>query len=177
MRRRALIASSLALLSCAGCGGFGGDEAPPERVTGPALLTDKQIERQPAGSPQRAVFEWWRGLQFKNAVEAAPYFSSSLHMTPTKLTKYLPAVESAFTYRPRLIDVQESGDTAIVRLLLEKTTRNPNGRLDREQKAQAFNLVRQGGSWKLSDNLYLGAIYEQFRNFAALAGQAPNSGQ
>ena len=177
MRRPALIASCLALLACAGCGGFGGDDSPPERISGPALLTQKQVDKQPVGSPQRAIFEWWRALQFKNTPEAVPYFSPSLHMTPSRLTKYLPAAESALAYRPRLVEVQESGDKAIVRVLLEKITTNPNGRLDRERKAQAFNLVREDGSWKLSENLYLGAIYQQYRNFAALAGGKPNPGQ
>jgi hypothetical protein len=75
------------------------------------------------------------------------------------------------------VDVDESGDRAIVRLLLERRTKNPNGRIDREQKAQAFNLVRESGSWKLAENLFLGAIYQQYRDLAAAAGANSNSGQ
>ena len=166
MRRSSLIAAALAALVCAGCGGFGGGEV-TERITQSPLLTERQVERQPVGSPQRAVFEWWRALQFKNAVEASRYFKSSLGLTPRKLYRYLPSAEPAVANRPRLFDVETSGDRAIVRLLLEKTTTSPNGRADRARKAQAFNLVREHGDWKLSDNYFLAGTYRTYRLFSA----------
>lgn len=179
MRPRWLITTSLALLACAGsvgCGGFGGDDV-TVRVTQPALLSKKQVERQPAGSPQRAFFTWWRALQYKNAVEATGYFSASLHMTPGRVYRYIQAAESNLASRPRLVDVETTGDKAIVRLLMERITKNPNGRTDRERKAQAFNLVREDGSWKLADNLYLEGIYRIYREFTAPLRQKGNAQQ
>jgi hypothetical protein len=169
MRRRSLITTSLALLACAGsvgCGGFGGDDV-TQRVTEPALVSKKQVERQPAGSPQRALLMWWRALQYKNAVEAVGYFSASLHMTPRRVSRYIQAADSSLVNRPLLVDEDTVGDKAIVRVLMERITKNPNGRLDRERKAQGFNLVREGGSWKLADNLYLGGLYRVYRAFTA----------
>jgi hypothetical protein len=176
MRRSVLIATSLAALACAGCGGFGGGQV-NSRTTQPAVLTKQQVDRQPAGSPQRAVFEWWRALQFKNPVEAAGYFSASLHLKPPRVYKYIQAAESNLANRPHLVDAQTSGDHAIVRLMLERVSKNANGRVDRERKAQAFNLVREDGSWKLAENLYLEGIYKQYRAFTAPLREKGNAQQ
>jgi hypothetical protein len=166
MRRSVLIATAVAALVCAGCGGFGGGQV-NSRTTEPAVLTKAQVERQPAGSPQRAVFEWWRAMQFKNPVEAAGYFSASLHIKPPRVYKYIQAAESNLASRPLFVDEQTTGDHAIVRLMLERVTKNPNGRVDRERKAQAFNMVREDGEWKLADNLYIEGIYKLYRAFTA----------
>jgi hypothetical protein len=174
MRRSVLIASALAALACAGCGGFGGGEI-TSRVTVTAVLTQAQVDRQPADSPQRAVFEWWRAMQYKNPIEAARYFSASLHMTPARMSRYIKGADSSLQSRPHLVDAQISGDQAIVRLMLERVTKNPNGRVDRERKPQGFNLVREKGSWLLSDNLYLAGLYKTYRAFTAPLREQGNS--
>jgi hypothetical protein len=166
MRRPLLIAISVVAFAGAGCGGFGGGEI-TSRVTETAVLTKAQVDRQPADSPQRAVFEWWRAMQFKNPIEAAQYFSASLHMTPARMSRYIQGADSSLQSRPHLVDAQISGDDAIVRLMLERVTKNPNGRVDRERKPQGFNLVHEEGGWKLSDNLYLAGLYKTYRAFTA----------
>ena len=42
---------------------------------------------------------------------------------------------------------------------LETVDRRPNGRRDRNRGARAFNLVREDGTWKLAENLYLDRGY------------------
>jgi hypothetical protein len=90
-----------------------------------------------------------------------------MHIKPPRVYKYIQAAESNLASRPLFVDEQTTGDHAIVRLMLERVTRNPNGRVDRERKAQAFNMVREDGEWKLADNLYIEGIYKLYRAFTA----------
>lgn len=146
----------LALILLPGCGAFSSDDV-DARVDGPRLLTRAQVERQPVGSPQRTVFEWWRALQFDNALAAKRYYAESVGMTTARLDRQLAFGAGALTldYRPRLVAVEEDGDRATVDVLLEYKKGNPNGRTDTLQIARAFNLVREGVKWKLAENLYL----------------------
>jgi hypothetical protein len=167
-RRRWPFAAPLVLLALAGCGGFGDDDV-TNRVVVQGVVTKQQVDRQPADSPQRATLEWWRALQYRNPVEAARFYSADQHMTTARMNKYIAPADSVLNRRPIVVDTEISGDKAIVRLLLEQTTKNANGRTDRERRAQAFNLVRENGEWKLAENLYLGTIYKTYRAFTAPA--------
>jgi hypothetical protein len=165
-RRQWPFAAPLLLLALAGCGGFGDDDV-TNRVVVQGVVSSQQVDRQPAGSPQRAVLEWWRALQYRNPVEAARYYSADQHMTVKRMAKYIKPADPALVQRPKLVDAEISGNGAIVRLMLDQMTKNANGRVDHERKAQAFNLVHEHGEWKLSDNLYLDEIYKTYRAFTA----------
>ena len=161
-----LIVSCAVALAFAGCGGFGDDEV-TERVQRSALLSKAQVERLPANSPERAVFEWWRALQFDNAVVAARYYADSLGLSEADIEGILRKGPQGrgLDKRPRLVEVQRQGDKAVVLTLLEVEQRNPNGRIDRQQQARAFNLVREDGEWKLAENNYLDRSLDIERRF------------
>jgi hypothetical protein len=183
MSRSARIAAAAAalaiLLGAAGCSGLGSDEEVPERVTGPALVTKAQLDRLPAASPARVVFEWWRALQFDNATIAARYYADDLGMTPDKLDRDLTYGAGALglTARPRLVDVDENGDAATVNVLLEQLTPRPNGRVDKLETARGFNLVREDGEWKLSENRYLARAGRVQRFFSVAARRQAEQGE
>jgi hypothetical protein len=153
-----LATALLMLCSCvAGGCGFGGDDDVTERVQQPSLLTRADIERYPAGSPQRAFFEWWRTVQYDNAVAAVRFYSDDLALTARKLDRMLAYGADGLGLRkqPKLVEVDVNGRRATVFLLLQSRVLNPNGRVDTVRTARSFNLVREGGQWKLADNLYV----------------------
>ena len=145
----------LALSACTlpGCS-FGGDEL-VERVQQPTLLSAAAVERQPAGSPGRAFLEWWRVLQFNDARAGARRYAAAAAVTPERLDRQLEAASGAFSARPQVVEVNESGGRATVLVLLENRTRNPNGRVDVLRVPRSFELVREEGDWMLADNTYL----------------------
>jgi hypothetical protein len=160
-----------------GCG-FGEDEL-TQRVQQPGLLSQKDLEGHPAGSPGRTMFEWWRTLQFDNPVVAAGFYSKKLDLSPAKLERQLEfgAGPLGLARRPKLVEVQEQGNKAVVLVLLEQKTDNPNGRVDTVRTARSFNLVREEGEWKLAENLYLerGArLQSRLREFLFRSGRRPN---
>jgi hypothetical protein len=168
MRRAIAVVAALAVAATTGCGAFG-DDPVTERVQQPGLLTKRQVERHPEGTPQRAFFEWWRAVQYDNAALAAGYYAHSAGVTVDKLDRQLGIGLDVMglSARPRLVEVDESGDTAIVLTLLERVVENPNGRADRVRRPRGFNLVREDGEWKLADNRFLGRQEQIHREFTA----------
>jgi hypothetical protein len=177
---RVRLASGLLCVALAlgGCAGLGSDVDVPDHVDGPSLLSADDVQRQPAGSPQRTLFEWWRALQFDDAPEAAKYYASDLHMTAAKLDDILVIGSGilGLNARPRLVEVDPSGDTAAVRVLLETSDKEPNGRVDKKQTARAFYLVREAGTWKMADNRYLGRSADRIARLAAEARRRQQQG-
>jgi hypothetical protein len=156
--RRALpLLAALGAGALAGCAGIGTDDDVKVRVTGPALVTKKQLASLPEDSPARTVFEWWRSIQFDNPTIAVQYYSRKLDITTLTLEHQLEfgAAAQNLNARPKLVGTEIDGDRAIVNVLLENVQRNPNGRIDKNQTARAFNLVRENGQWKLAENMYL----------------------
>lgn len=147
---------ALAVVLALGPGGcsFGGDEI-AERVQEPMLVSRQAVERQAPGSPARALLEWWRTMQFDDAPAAAGLYSERVEIDPKRLADELELAGAAFDARPGIVEVQEEGRRATVLALLERRTRNPNGRVDVLRRARAFHLVREDGAWKLADNRYL----------------------
>jgi hypothetical protein len=168
MKRAMLALAVLALVAVVGCGAFG-DDPVTERVTQPALVSKRQVEKYPPGSPARAFFEWWRAVQYDNSPVAVSYYSSSAGMTVEKLDRQLGyGLEvMGVSARPILVEVQENGDTATVLTMLETVTENPNGRTDRNRRPRAFNLVREDGEWKLADNMYIDRQARVYLGFTA----------
>jgi hypothetical protein len=156
-----------------GCAGIGTDDDVKVRVTGPALVTKKQLASLPEGSPARTVFEWWRTLQFDNPTIATRYYSRKLNITTLTLEKQLQfgAGSQNLKARPHLVGTDMDGDRATVNVLLENVSSNPNGRVDKNQTARGFNLVREDGEWKLSENTYLERNERIQRAFARAAQQ------
>jgi hypothetical protein len=175
-----LIAGLLGLtLLLGGCSGLGSDDEVPETVKGPALLSKADVEAQPAGSPQRALYEWWRALQFEEAPEAAKYYAGDVRMTPAKLDVILSlgAPTLGLNARPRLVETDVNGDAATVRVLLETAEQQPNGRVDKTQTARAFDLVHEAAGWKMADNRYLGRPAARVARFEAEARRRTQQGE
>jgi hypothetical protein len=168
MRRAPAAAAALATAALVGCGAFG-DDPVTERVQQPALLTKRQVERYPEGTPARTFFEWWRAIQYDNAPVAVTYYQDSVGMTLAKMDRQLGYGSGALGLqaRPRLVEEEQNGDAATVLVLLETIVENPNGRSDKTRKPRGFNLVKEDGEWKLADNLFLDRQARVYLRFSA----------
>ena len=171
---RGVLAGALMLcaLLVAGCS-FGGDQV-AERVRQPTLLSAAAVAKQPAGSPSRALYAWWRAMQYADTRAAARYYDAALGVTPVELDDQLAVATDAFTARPRLVETRDDGGGgATVLVLLESRTKNPNGRVDVLRVPRSFALRRDGGGWRLADNRYLErAVRDQEALAEALRNQA-----
>src|SRR3954452_4158124 len=76
MRLSAPLASLVLAVAIAGCGGSSGDkqaELPKQQLIG-----SKQENRYPAGSPKRALMEYWAALQYKAWAQALSFYDPKL---------------------------------------------------------------------------------------------------
>jgi hypothetical protein len=171
MRSATLLVATLATAAAlVGCGSL---DPPRGRVEQPQLLTERDIERYPENSPGRVVLEWWRALQFDNASLAARYYARRLHVTPQSLERKLAVGPDVLGLKARfrVVDVIQQGRTATVLVLLTRALRHPNGRTDKVRSPHSFNVVEQGGKWRLSDNRYIDEMVRNVKLFIDKAGR------
>jgi hypothetical protein len=165
MRRATGLAAVLAVATVTGCADIGTKDE-TERVQQPQLVHQAEIDRYPKGSPAWTLLAWWRALQFNAPANAVAFYDSRVPVTKQVLQQQLLAGPAlGLNDRPRVFDVDEQGDKATVYVLLAHVVRNPNGRNDETRTPRAFNLVRDGGEWKLADNEYIAHTLRETKAF------------
>jgi hypothetical protein len=147
--RRLLVGAALAALLTGACGSTDeelrrGLAAEREQVL--HVVSGRDVESQPAGSPGRAVMELWRAVQFDDAKTAV----SLMAPRPTRLQR--PRTEELVvtfggvatdSIEPRIVDVIQTGSRA--RVVVERT-KQPDG--DRMSRIE-LELVRTGRDWRV----------------------------
>jgi hypothetical protein len=147
------------VLVVAGCGD-GGDPPPPGTPSAAEyLLTPADLRNLPEDSPQAALMEWWRSVQyndFEGYADAlvAPLRAQRLASDSARRDLTLASGELVRA-QPELADVQEEGNQVTIYTRIE--TRQPVGatRFTTSSSPQAFTLVREGGEWKIADDFYV----------------------
>jgi hypothetical protein len=119
MRRRTAIFAVLAL-AAPGCASSDEDlhrELLRERLETMTIVTRAELNREPPGSPSRAVLRLWRAVQFRDPQAALA------RVSPQPNKKQLKGFEdfivgtgalAAATTKPRIVDAKEAGSTAAV---------------------------------------------------------------
>ncbi len=142
MRRLALLLAALTL--GAGCGdGDSGREV--RHLNAPPVISQSQVERYPAGSPERVLFEWMRAVAFSDAPSALKLQDPSLPITALGLARRREAVEVIVEKMrdPRISDVRRNGKT--VTMIGSVGSTDPKvARL-----SHRFRLERLKGEWKI----------------------------
>ena len=112
------------------------------------------MERHAAGSPARALLEWWRAMQFDNATAAAALLrrftsarrpSSSIVSWCWSRTAFGGAAAGG---RGRRAGRPRDG----ARPAREPDRATPTGGSTCSALPRSFNLVRENGDWRLADN-------------------------
>jgi len=148
----------VALLSAAGCGG--GDPPPPGTPSAAEnLLTLAAVHRQPPGSPEEALLQWWMHIQYNDLHGyvndlVGPLRALREGNEQTRRELLLVSGDSLRS-QPKLEGSQREAGVATVYTRIE--TRQPVGasRFTTSSAPQAFTLIREGGQWKIADDSYI----------------------
>lgn len=151
------IASALAQVGC----GSSQNGLPPQVVNTPAqlgLLTAADVQALPADSPQRAVFAWWRLMQFRDPPDALMLFTPSVRAELLR-SDYRDAVILDFGpylthLRPTVTSVETNGNHAVVYLTILSTQQIGPVVTRRVEDYLALPLDRVGNYWLLSDSSF-----------------------
>jgi hypothetical protein len=119
MRRRGAILAVLAL-AAPGCASSDQElhkDLLAERLETLTIVTRAELNREPPGSPSRAVLRLWRAVQFRNPDDALAHVSPP--PKPSELRAFedfivAQGAEAAATTKPRIVDVKQSGSHAQV---------------------------------------------------------------
>jgi hypothetical protein len=163
----ALIAcvATAGLLGC-GSGGDTTDETTPD-VGGfpPQFVTDEDIQAQEAGSPPRALLEWWQAFQFADPVGVIELTSKeTLDEVGEKALADLVRTRGKGLQGIEIFGSTESGDVASVRAgLLSFQPEEPGDPPPDEptnSSPTTFELADEGGDWKFNSPAYLEPMIE-----------------
>jgi hypothetical protein len=131
-----------------------------ERGTAIEVVSRAQVERQPPGSPGRAVMELWRAVQFDD-----PKTAVSL-IAPRPTAAELPRTEELVitlggvvtdSATPRILEVDRTAGGARVTLEILSTD-------DREHepaRRAELKLVRTGSGWRVLAERALGQLLQE----------------
>lgn len=164
MRTASIAVAALTLgLAVVGCGDLptpdkGADPSRPYRVVvSPQRIGPREIDRQPAGSPQRALLSWFGALQRGDAHAAASMLDPALRVDVAKVRRQRRIARNFFRYVGigQLLDTTRAGDRATVFTTLARAWKAPNHRVNQYNQAQAFDLIRVNGRWLIADNYFL----------------------
>jgi hypothetical protein len=156
----------LSLILLAGCGSSGNDTSsssvpplPQARDLSAMVLTSDDVNRAPAGSPNRTLLTWWRAVQFRDIPSAKQEYANGVDVGDLEhqIASLSPPLSAS---RPSVVDTSETGNAAklyvIVQTLpLGATGAVRGGRTRAVETPVVFRLVKQGDTWKLADNSYL----------------------
>jgi hypothetical protein len=139
----------VALLLLGGCGGGSNDSSGGGDVTSaPAEVSEKQIAKVRAGTPQRTVLEWWRDVQHND-----PEHARNLYATPPPL----PDLAGQFNFVAGWLD--GSVEIVAAKRKGEQTVVTARWVADRGEPRQVtLRLAEDGGEWKLLHARFLDAM-------------------
>ena len=161
-RARPFYATAVVLavgLTLSGCGSSGADEArevaaksltsgepltKEERLLARSLVSNRDIERETAGSVERAMLEYWSDLSYESWGTAVGFFDPRLRdvLSDVRLVEGLRReARDHKPVKPIVRGVRRFGNTAVVQYFI----RTPDARL----RPVSISWERQGGEWRI----------------------------
>jgi hypothetical protein len=125
-----------------------------QAAVGESLVTNVDIERAPAGSPQRALLEWFQAVQFVDIEHARVYVAPSA-MPEGLLPRFAAAVRAVGSAlgRPRVLRVDNDGGTADVVTRVKAFV--PRNTMPVSSDLESFPMRAVEGRWLLRNLDYL----------------------
>ena len=168
------LAALLALLAAAsGCGELGGDTKPTAQTP---VVSQRDLDRYPPGSPARAFLGWFQALQKGEARELASLYVPSLGLTPETLARQRTAGAYAIDpLAPPIIEqVDVNGSRARVLAHFRTGRIWPNGRVDyTDKQVVPFELQLVDGRWLLASNSFVELVAREDTGALEPAPQVP----
>jgi O-Antigen ligase len=175
----AVVAVGAYALATRGDGDAG--KAPPRRVASSAsspasnapppshLLTQSEVDRYPASSPQHALLAWWRASQFVDYRGFIQSFDSQLQrkLAADPNTRQALAAFGGFANAAtiKFLSLNRTPGLATAYTQVRYQTRGPDSKLVTTTYPRAFRLVRQGGTWLLqNDDFFQEALPADLRS-------------
>jgi hypothetical protein len=122
-----------------------------ERVMPPAIVTDGDIAAANAGTPQRALLEWWQAYQFTDAAAVESLTAkATLDAVGAQELEKLVSLRGATLQGIHILGTTRSGDTATVRaalLVFQAQDGGPPPSAPTQATPATFTMERQGGAW------------------------------
>jgi hypothetical protein len=176
---------ALALIALPGCGSGGNDSTrsnvpslPQAHDLRAMVLTSEEVNRFPADSPARALYSWWRAVQFRDIPSAKQAYANGVDVGDLEhqVVSLNPPLSAS---RPSIVDTVQTDKAAKLYVIVQTLPLQASGQV-RGGGTRAveipvvFRLVKQGDTWKLADNSY---IDQRIRSQEAAANAArPQAG-
>ena len=127
--------------------------APPELEA--YLVSDDDLTKYPANSPERAFLHWWQALQYDNMVDAYRGITARLRATRSRLQFVRDARDAGggFTARPQITESRRVGSTRVT-LLVNLLLIDASGRVA-SFAPRMFQMQSESGQWRVADLAYL----------------------
>ncbi len=160
MRRARMVAGAVvfavAVLGAGGCGGSDDAAVVRQQTLQKAtnLVSERDIEAQPADSPERAVMMWWRGLQFRDAATVRRLFSAAARREiggGLPETVFLDLGPSLQTAKPEVTSVERDGDSARVYVTVRRNQVVSPKLIRQTLEYLGLTLVEEDGAWRIDD--------------------------
>ena len=154
----------LAALVAAGCGG-----GEPTETSGRAeqVLTAEQVNEYPEGTPEHALFDWWRHAQHRDLTGVLHYFRADVreeHEGSNLFRRKLGLVAQVLrNARPDILETERSGDEAVVWTRVRSRRETGKNRYVPASTPYAFSMVREDGEWRFADDYFFEAVAEARR--------------
>jgi O-antigen ligase len=122
----------------------------------PHLLSQHDIDRYAATSPQHALLTWWRAAQFVDYPGFLEGFDRRVQRqlaADAETKRFLPAFGAfANTATVTFVDVRKTPARATVYTEVHSDATSPDGERVTNTYPRVFRLVRQGGAWRLQNS-------------------------
>jgi hypothetical protein len=155
-----------------GCGGSetpaatSGAQTAASSAAAGSTVSETEIQRYSAGTPQHTALEWWRAVQVND-----PQLARDLYAEPPTL----PNLAGQFNFvagqlagTAKVVSVQPKGKKAVVAIAWHKPGAPPH--------QVTVGMERKGGQWKIAETLFLDLMVQQMQRSGSAGGAATQGG-
>lgn len=121
-----------------------------------ALLTQRQIDGYPAASAQHALLVWWRAAQFADYHGYLSGFALQVRRKvaadPQRMEVFGRLTGFTIDAAPKVLGFQRTPAGADLYTEIAYRAKAPDGKVVAFSRPHVFQLVRQGGAWRLGND-------------------------
>jgi hypothetical protein len=143
--------------------GCGSGELEPQEYTAASeqLVSREEIERFAPDTPARALLAWWRSAQYADREDYLDGFAEPTREqierrdVAHEVTAFAAGIRNA---KPEIVETDVAGNEATVFTLVRFRMPVGSTRFVTTSQRQAFDLIREDGEWRLSNDVFVRSI-------------------